>query len=244
MQIQFIGTGDAFCSGGRFQTCFLVKLPEFCFLIDCGATSMMAFKAGDISSNSIDGIVISHFHGDHYGGLPFLLLDANFNQQRTRPLSILGPVGIASRVGELMSILYPGVDLNKLSFAVEFKEFPESGQRGFGPLLIESYPVVHVPESSPHGIRIMADDKILSFSGDTGWTENLYKIANSADLFICECNFYHTVVPSHLNYLTIVAEMENLPCKRIILNHLGSEMLDHLSEVELDCSYDGLTLEI
>ena len=174
MWIQFLGTGDAFCSGGRLQTCFLVKVPDFCFLIDCGATSLFALKSRDIDSNLIDGIVISHFHGDHFGGLPYLLLDANFSRSRTRPLYIAGPPGVAERVGKLMNICYPKIDLKDFSFEVRFKEYQVNHSLELGPLIIDSYPVNHVPDSLPHGIIVRHGEKKLAFSGDTGWTDNLF----------------------------------------------------------------------
>ncbi len=244
MWIQFLGTGDAFCSGGRFQTCFLVKVPDYCFLIDCGATSLLAMKQSNIDSNLIDGIIISHFHGDHFGGLPYFLLDANFSGKRKRALTIAGPPGVAVRVEELLVTSYPTVDIDHLTFAVEFIEFRENQNIAMGPLQLESFPVVHVPASLPHGIRVNHHNTTLAFSGDTGWTDNLYKIADSADLLICECNFFSTELPSHLNYRKITVERDNFNCKRIILNHLGKEMLDNMAACKLECSSDGMIVEI
>ena len=244
MWIQFLGTGDAFCSGGRFQTCFLVKVPDYCFLIDCGVTSLLALKSRNIDSNFIDGIIITHFHGDHFGGLPYVLLEANFAKKRTSPLTIVGPPGVADRVGELLSTSYPKVDIMDFTFSVEFVEFCENKKIAMGPLNIEAFPVVHVPASLPHGIRVKYHNTTLAFSGDTGWTDNLYKIADAADLFICECNFYSTELASHLNYQKIIAERDNLKCRRIILNHLGAEMLDNMDMCELECGSDGMIIEI
>ncbi len=244
MWIQFLGTGDAFCSGGRYQTCILVKVPDYCFMIDFGATSLLALKSRNIESNIIDGIIISHFHGDHFGGLPYFLLDANFCGYRTRPLMIVGPPGVAERVGSLLETSYPKVRIEDLTFEVEFVEFRANQNIAMGPLQIEAIPVIHVPESQPHGIKIHYHDTILAFSGDTGWTDNLFDIADSADLFICECNFFSTELPSHLNYQKILAQRGKLNCKRIILNHLGAEMLEHVNSIDLEVSYDGLILEI
>jgi len=86
MKIQFLGTGDAFCSGGRFQTSFLVTSPQFNFLIDCGGTTLLALKSQKVAIDQLDGVLISHFHGDHFGGLPYLLLALKFQTNRSTPL--------------------------------------------------------------------------------------------------------------------------------------------------------------
>jgi ribonuclease BN (tRNA processing enzyme) len=243
MQVRFLGTGDAFCSGGRYQTCFLVEVNGYTFLIDCGATSLTALESGNIDINSIDSIILSHFHGDHFGGIPFLLLKANFVSARSAPLHILGPAGVDRRVGDLMESMYPKVRIDQLSYEVYFHEYSPSGNK-LGPLQIESFPMVHVPESLPHGIRITAENKVLAFSGDTGWTDALYDVSRVADLFICECNFFDTSTTSHLNYQTIMAERDNFQCDNIVLNHLGPEMLKNMEKLELTSCYDGLILSV
>ena len=97
MQVQFVGCGDAFGSGGRQNTCFHVTGNSVNCLIDCGASALPALKRYGITRNDIDLILITHFHGDHFAGLPFLLLDAQFSR-RSRPLVIAGPEGIETRL--------------------------------------------------------------------------------------------------------------------------------------------------
>jgi len=105
MQLQFVGCGDAFGSGGRYNTCFHVTGESVNFLIDCGASSLPALKRLDIVRDAIDLVLITHFHGDHFAGLPFLLLDAQFSR-RTRPLVIAGPEGIETRLAQVMEALF------------------------------------------------------------------------------------------------------------------------------------------
>src|SRR5262245_35726680 len=97
VEVMFLGSGDAFGSGGRFQTCILVKTPTSNFLIDCGASSLVAMKRCGTRPVDIQHILISHLHGDHFGGLPFFLLDAQFSKRET-PLLIAGPPGTQARV--------------------------------------------------------------------------------------------------------------------------------------------------
>src|SRR4029453_3584883 len=76
--VLFLGTGDAFCNGGRLHTAFHVAADGYQALIDCGATTIAVMRHLRMDVPAIDAIVVSHLHGDHFGGIPFLLLDPSF----------------------------------------------------------------------------------------------------------------------------------------------------------------------
>jgi len=97
MRLQFVGCGDAFGFGGRVNTCFHATGDDVDFPIDRGASSLPALKRLGIISDDIDLIPITHFPADHFTGLPFLLLDAQFSR-RSRPLAVAGPQGIETRL--------------------------------------------------------------------------------------------------------------------------------------------------
>src|SRR6266480_8045291 len=105
--VQVVGAGDAFGNGGRFQACVSVRAPEGHALRDCGATSLVALKRLAIDPSSIDAVLVTHLHGDHFGGLPFLILDGQFSR-RTRPLIVAGPPGLATRLQQTMECFFPG----------------------------------------------------------------------------------------------------------------------------------------
>ena len=90
MTVTFVGSGDAFGAGGRFQACFLVDAPSIHFAIDFGSTSLVALNKMVIPHNSIDAIVLSHIHGDHCGGIPFMLMDGMLGTKRII-LTHMGP---------------------------------------------------------------------------------------------------------------------------------------------------------
>src|SRR5690242_10684844 len=108
MKVTFLGSGDAFGSGGRFNTCFFVETGSGNFLIDCGASSLIAIRKFGVDPNTISTIFISHLHGDHFGGLPFLLLDAQFYSKREAPLTLVGPPGFRERLAQAMELFFPG----------------------------------------------------------------------------------------------------------------------------------------
>src|SRR5690348_6016569 len=107
MKLTVIGCGDAFGSGGRSNTCFMVEEGGCTILLDCGASAPVALKARNVDLNTIDGVVLSHLHGDHFGGLPFLLLDWQFHQRRERPLTIAGPPGTRERLDAACEVFFP-----------------------------------------------------------------------------------------------------------------------------------------
>ncbi|KPK49006.1 MAG: MBL fold metallo-hydrolase, partial [Myxococcales bacterium SG8_38_1] len=108
VEIRFVGSGDAFGSGGRFQTCIAVRSSDDFFLIDCGASSLVAMRQQGIQPRDVSKILITHLHGDHFGGLPFFLLEAQFVSKREAPLTIAGPPGLEERLMLAMEILFAG----------------------------------------------------------------------------------------------------------------------------------------
>ena len=95
VRVRFLGSGDNFGSGGRFQACIHVDTGAFSFLLDCGASSLIPMKRAGISSAAIGVILISHLHGDHFGGIPFFIIDAQLISRRETPLLIAGPPGLS-----------------------------------------------------------------------------------------------------------------------------------------------------
>ncbi|RZK39433.1 MAG: MBL fold metallo-hydrolase [Pedobacter sp.] len=240
IKLRIVGCGDAFGSGGRLNTCFYIEATDTRMLIDCGATSLPGLKKHDILSEEIDTILITHFHGDHYGGLPFFLLDAAIHKRQNK-LKIISPPGAEERVRGLLTLLYPGTEvLEKLD--VEFLEYFENKTFHEKHFSITPYSVVHSEETLPHGLRIELEGKIISYSGDTSWTDNLIPLSADADLFICECNFYNTLAKGHIAYSELESQLSHLTHKRLLLTHFDDEMLNALDLIPHACAYDGMQI--
>ena len=177
MQLRFIGCGDAFGSGGRFNTCFHVTGERTNFLIDCGASSLPAMKHSNIARDEIDLILITHFHGDHFAGLPFFLLDAQFSR-RSRPLVVAGPQGIETRLTQLMEALFEHSSKTQQKFALSVVALDPGQTRQFGAVTVTPYPVVHGESGGPFlGFRVEAEGRVIAYSADTEWTETLVPLA-------------------------------------------------------------------
>lgn len=245
MRIEVVGSGDAFGSGGRRNTCFHITAGGAAFLVDCGASSLPALKAQGIDRNAIDCVLLTHFHGDHAGGIPFLVLDAQLVAKRTRPLVIAGPPGLEDWYVRAMEANFAGSSTARRKFEVVLKELTPREPATFGPVTITPYPVVHgKPEGSFFAYRIEAGGRVLAYSGDTQWVETLIEAGRDADLFIAEAYYFDKPVPFHLDYVTLAA---NLPCigaRRVLLTHMSDDMLARAAEVPEEKAEDGLVIEL
>lgn len=247
MNMTVIGCGDAFGSGGRFNTCFMIDAGGRRVLLDCGASTPVALKARNIDLNSIDGVILSHLHGDHFGALPFLLLDWQFHARRERPVTIAGPPGTRERLGAACEVFFPRSSKNKWRFALQVAEIAVGVPDEILGFAIGTAEVVHQSGAPSTAVRLSAEGRVLSYSGDTEWTDALIPIADGADLFIIECYDYSREMPGHLNFATLRQKRAALPAKRILLTHMNPTMLARIDEARADgflVAEDGLAFEI
>jgi ribonuclease BN (tRNA processing enzyme) len=244
MQLQFVGCGDALGSGGRYNTCFHVTGERVNFLIDCGASSLPALKLQGIAREEIDLILITHFHGDHFGGLPFLLLDAQFTR-RTRPLVIAGPQGIETKLTQLMEALFENSSKTERKFNLSIVALTPEGTRSFGAVTVTPFPVVHGASGGPFlAYRIEAEGRVIAYGADTEWTENLIPAARDADLFIAEAYTYDRIVKNHLSLVTLEAHLPEIRPKRLVLTHMSDDMLGRLDALDYMAASDGMIVEL
>ena len=244
MQVQFVGCGDAFGSGGRYNTCFHVTGARVNFLIDCGASSLPALKRLAIARDDIELILITHFHGDHFAGLPFLLLDAQFTR-RTRPLVIAGPEGIDLRLTQVMEALFENSSKTKQRFDLSVVTLRPEETRMFGGVKVMPFPVVHGESGGPFlAYRVEAEGRVIAYSADTEWTEMLIPAAREADLFIAEAYTCDRIVKNHLNLKTLEMHLPEIKPKRLILTHMSDDMLGRLDTLDYTTASDGMIVEL
>jgi ribonuclease BN (tRNA processing enzyme) len=245
MRLQFVGSGDAFGSGGRFNTCFHLVGRDINALIDCGATSLVAMNKHAINRSAIDTIFISHFHADHIGGLPFFILESNFILKRQQPLTIAGPPGLKSRYADLMEVAFPGSKSMPLAFPLTLRELEIGRRNEIGNVRVTPFHVIHDDRAGPClGFRFEAEGKVLAFSGDTQWTDALIDVAREADLFICEAYMRDKSVAGHMALSLLEKHLDRIRPKRLILTHMSNDMLARRAELAFETAEDGMTVEI
>jgi ribonuclease BN (tRNA processing enzyme) len=242
VRVQFLGSGSAFSDGGRANAAIHVTAPGVSLLLDCGGSAVPGIKK-HVDPASIEAIAVTHLHGDHFGGIPFLAIEQHFTG-RKKPLVVGGPPSLEKRLRAAEQALYPDF-FGPVTLGFPFSTVVLGAEpTGLGGARVSALPVRHVAMAEPHGLRVQVGGKVIAYSGDARWTEHLAAVAKGADLFICEATFFEREDPSHISYRQLMAHRAEVEAKRIVLTHLGAETLAHLSDLELEYAIDGMSIEV
>ena len=244
VQIRILGCGDAFGTGGRLHTSFLLDAPGTRILIDCGASTLIALHRYQINPATIDAVVLSHLHGDHFGGLPFLLLDAAFVTRRKRPLIVAGPAGSEDRIRTACDTLFPDFWSAHGPRLLRWVEHAEARPQVVAGVTVTPFEVIHNSGARPYALRLEANGCTVAFSGDTAWTEALLTVADGSDLFLCESTSFARQIPDHLTYRTVEARRGDFRTSRLVLTHLGPDMLARAARLAIECAQDGQLIKV
>jgi ribonuclease BN (tRNA processing enzyme) len=213
-------------------------------LLDCGGTTVTGLASVGVSREEVEAILITHFHADHFGGVPLFLLGAEYQDRRRSPIRIAGPAGVEQRVRDAARALGHPLEAHRFGFQVEFQELPPGEARAIGPVEARAFRTFHSPDSHPHGLVVQSGDRRVAYSGDTGWFEALPGEVNGADLFLCECTQVHREFEYHLSFDELGERRAEFDCGRLVLTHLGHDMrqLDDYEGFEI--ADDGRTLKL
>jgi len=243
--VTLLGTGDAFASFGRCQAGYLIDAPGGRILMEAGPGLMPALKSHGVAPDSFDLLLISHLHGDHFGGLPFLILDYIWETPRKKVLTIAGPARLEQRTWLLMRTMFPHFELDKVKHKLKFVVLEPGSSTRLGEFKVSAIRSPHTKPEISLSLRIDGGGKSIVFSGDSGWNDELVELSAGADLFLCECTYYESAhLKFHLNYPLLAANRDKFKVRRMVLTHLGREVLSREDEIDLEMGYDGMKIEI
>lgn len=120
----------------------------------------------------------------------------------------------------------------------------ENAQTAVGPLTVTPYAVVHPSGAPAYALRVELEGKVVTYSGDTEWTDALIQAARGTDLFICEAYFFDKLVKYHLDYQTLLGHRADLGCERIVLTHMSEDMLRRAGGIAFERAEDGMTITL
>jgi ribonuclease BN (tRNA processing enzyme) len=218
IDLTFIGTGNAFAPT-RYWSSFLANDR---YLFDAPPTLLPHLKKLGKDAGQIDVIFISHFHGDHYFGLPFLLLEYAELKPRSKDLTIVGPPGIAKRVQSVTDLAFSNVFRKDRGYQLDFIEAQDGKRMDLGSCSFVAFEVEHVPNLRSFGYRVTTPEGVIAYSGDTIMCPSLVPLAAGADVFVVECSCWGANCGPHLNPGNILELREQISANtKFVLTHIG-----------------------
>ncbi len=245
--LQVLGSGDPFGSGGRNQSGYLVESGSRRVLLDCGAPTVASLKRYSVDTAGVGLVLLTHFHGDHVAGLPFLYHDYRHVTLRRDPLIVAGPPGLRRRVEAVCRALYPGTATSPRRFRVEYRvlraDVPFHPARMKG-IRVIPFRVRHQASGIDYGYSLEIGGRRIVYSGDTAWFDDLARVTRGADLFLCECTHRRRASAKHLSLSDLRANRMRLGVRRILLTHLGPELAHLRSLPGFRLARDGMKIRV
>jgi ribonuclease BN (tRNA processing enzyme) len=223
-QLTILGSGDAFSSGGHGNACYLVEDAAGAFCVDFGPSALMNLKRFGHSPDALDLVLLTHLHGDHFGGLHLLFIDFQYDSRRRRPITIAGPPGTERKVEAWYRLAY-GRAGRARTYETRYVELRPGERQRLGTRRVEAFAANHMrPRDAAMHLKVTTGGATLAFSGDSGWSPALPALAAGADILVCECTELEPHSGQHLSWQELSARLGELPARQVVLSHLGREV--------------------
>ena len=220
LDLLFLGSGNGFAPKGRYWSSFLLNGR---YLFDCSPVALPHLKMAGVALEQIDAVFITHFHPDHFYGLPFLLFEYGYVTPRDCDLTIVGPPGIEERVRALTGTGFPNVFSKEIGRQLVFEEVVDGWVGEVTGLRFVARLVDHVEDFPCFGFRAQVGGRTIAYSGDTVMCDALVDLAAGADVFVVECSCWEGTCGPHLCPDDIRELRRRLgPTPQFLLTHLDA----------------------
>jgi ribonuclease BN (tRNA processing enzyme) len=222
LELSFLGSGNAFTPGGRYWSSFLLN---GCYLLDAPPTLLPHLKRLGVPLTDIRVIFISHFHGDHFLGLPFLFLEYLHMTPRREDLHIVGPPGVEDKVERLAEMAFPDLSHADAGYRRRYLEVEANRQQTVDDLPFQAFLMKHANDTlTSFGYSLRLAGKVIAYTGDAELSDELFALAEGADVLVLDCNYSQGRGPEHVSFADVPEIRRRLPSSTtIILTHLEAE---------------------
>jgi ribonuclease BN (tRNA processing enzyme) len=215
LRLDIIGAGPAFSDRpGATGAAYLVRHGTTAILLDLGQGSFPRL-AGLLDPGTLDAVLISHLHPDHFIDLVALRHFLRWGPRAPRRVRVVGPAGLGERIDALHA--EPGFSAAALDL-----ELLEPGLMRVGSMELEVARVTHAGQS--YGFRLAATDRPgLVYTGDCGRAEDLDGLIRPGDTLLAEVSFGPGPVPAdaaHLDGPAVGSLASRTGAGRALLTHL------------------------
>ncbi|MEX0801559.1 MAG: MBL fold metallo-hydrolase [Dehalococcoidia bacterium] len=221
VELTFLGTGNAFAAGGRNWSSFLANGR---YLFDASPSVLPALNHLNIPPIDIEVIFLSHFHGDHFAGMPFLILEYVYMSERRGDLYVVGPPGVEQKIERLADDCYPDIT-REAGYGRRYTEAQPGADQFINEISFRAYPMNHVPDKlRAFGYRVSLGDQAVAYTGDTMFCDEIFELAEGARVLVLDCTYSEGGGPEHmgLDDLRVIRDRV-APETAIVLTHLNGE---------------------
>jgi len=217
MKLIFLGVGEAFDENIPNNS-HLIITDKTKLLLDCGLTAAPQVWKYNPDPNLLDAVYISHWHADHYFGLPGLLLRM-WEGGRTRPITIISKKGFKDQFAKLMDLAYLNFQ-EKFKFEIKIIEVAEDEKIKFNELELSFNQTVHSGEN--FAVKVSDQKNVMAYSGDGSPlpNNNFYK---NLDLLILETYLYDQEKIGHSSIVSAIKFAEDNNVKCLALTHINRD---------------------
>ena len=222
LELSFLGSANAFAAGGRYWSGFVANGH---YVFEAPPTLLPHIKRLGIAPTDIRAVFISHFHGDHFLGLPFLLLEYLYLTPRQDDLFIVGPPGIEAMIEGLADTAFAGLSDADAGYRRIYVEAQPGSEQALAGVSFQSLSMRHAGQKLDcFGYKLRLGDKTVAYTGDTEMCEEIFLLAEGADVLVMDCSYCQGEGPEPLG-LTAALEVRKRVSSRttIILTHMDSE---------------------